>query len=66
MTMTKLQKDMSEMSYKQAQVDLIEQIQKSRSEHLDYEDIMRILIAFKDKHNKDLAKLDKKYEGLKK
>ena len=54
------------MSYKQAQVDLIEQIQKSRSEHLDYEDIMRILIAFKDKHNKDLAKLDKKYEGLKK
>jgi hypothetical protein len=63
---SQLEKDKLQMSYKQAQVDLIEIIQKSRSEHLDYEDIMKILIAFKDKHNIDLEKLDKKYEGLKK
>ena len=41
-------------------------IAQSNDSNLDYEDIMRILIAFKDKHNKDLAKLDKKYEGLRK
>ena len=45
------------MAYKQAQIDLIEQIEKSVSQSMDYSDIMRLLIIWKNVEKEEVEQL---------
>jgi hypothetical protein len=61
--MQQIQKDKIEMAYKQAQIDLIEQIEKSVSQSMDYSDIMRLLIIWKNVEKEQVEKIVKRYQN---
>ena len=61
--MQQIQKDKMEMAYKQAQIDLIEQIEKSVSQSMDYSDIMRLLIIWKNVDKEKVEKIVKRYQN---
>ena len=61
--MQQIQKDIIEMAYKQAQIDLIEQIEKSVSQSMDYSDIMRLLIIWKNVEKEEVEKIVKRYQN---
>ena len=61
--MQQIQKDKIEMAYKQAQIDLIEQIEKSVSQSMDYSDIMRLLIIWKNVEKEEVEKIVKRYQN---
>ena len=61
--MQQIQKDKMEMAYKQAQIDLIEQIEKSVSQSMDYSDIMRLLIIWKNVEKEEVEKIVKRYQN---